>query len=255
MDTIKIEKNGTRMIAHAGLMGMESSNTNAGFIAAGNRTYYGVETDVRVTGDKQIAVLHNPTTAGISPVELVVAESTLKELQSIPLYDRPFFYGMENYGVQPLQNALRSDLHIPSLAEYIHICKKYGKICVLELKSEMSPDDVANILSQYKEQDYEDSVIYISFNRETLKELRKQAPDAVVQLLTNEKQVFSDEFLDEVAADGFDLDIHIFTATKELVERIHARGRQVNVWTCDWPERAAELVEWGVDMITTNILE
>ncbi len=255
MDTIKIQKNKTLLIAHAGLMGMESSNTNAGFIAAGNRSYYGVETDVRVTGDKQIAVLHDPTTAGISPVELTVAESTLAELQSIPLYDRPFFYGMEKYGVMPMQNALRSDLHIPSLGEYIHLCKKYGKVCVLELKSEMTADDIANILSQYKDHDYTDNVIYISFNRETLKEVRRQSANAGIQLLTGENQIFTDEFLDGVAADGFDLDIHVFTVTKELVERIHERGIRVNVWTCDWPERAAQLVEWGVDQITTNILE
>ena len=50
-------------------------------------------------------------------------------------------------------------------------------------------------------------------------------------------------------------DIHIFTTTRELVERIHGRGIKVNVWTCDWPDRAAQLVEWGVDYITTNILE
>ena len=56
-------------------------------------------------------------------------------------------------------------------------------------------------------------------------------------------------------ADGFDLDIHIFTTTRELVERIHARGMKVNVWTCDWPDRAADLVAWGVDYITSNILE
>lgn len=255
MDTIKIHKKNTQMVAHAGLMGMESANTNAGFIAAGNRTYYGIETDVRVTADGEIAVLHNPTTAGISPIVLTVAESTLSELQAIPLYDRPFFYGMEQYGLTQKENALRSDLHIPSLAEYIHICKKYGKVCILELKSEMTPENIAHILGQYREQDYLDGVVFICFKWETLTEVRRQAPDATVQLLTDEKQVFTDEFLDEVAAVGFDLDIHIFTTTKELVERIHARGIKVNVWTCDWLERAADLVEWGVDYITTNVLE
>ena len=76
-----------------------------------------------------------------------------------------------------------------------------------------------------------------------------------MQFLTDEMMVFTDEFLDRVAENGFDLDIHIFTVTKELVERIHARGILVNVWTVDWPERAAQLVEWGVDFITSNIIE
>ena len=51
MDTIKIEKKQVRMVAHAGLFGLETANTNAGFIAAGNRSYWGVECDVRVAKD------------------------------------------------------------------------------------------------------------------------------------------------------------------------------------------------------------
>ena len=49
MDTIKINKKNTKMVAHAGLFGMETANTNAGFIAAGNRSYWGVESN----GDSQ----------------------------------------------------------------------------------------------------------------------------------------------------------------------------------------------------------
>ena len=254
MDTIKMNTGKTQMVAHAGLMGMESANTNAGFIAAGNRTYWGVECDVRVARDG-LAVLHNPTTAGISPVEMTVEDHTIAELQSIPLYDRPFFYGMEEYGLTPGSTEIRADLRIPSLPEYVRICKRYGKICVLELKHPMTPETIAAVAEEYRKQDYVDGVVFISFYWENLTEIRKCLPGCTVQFLTDEKREFSDEFLDEVAANKFDLDIHIFTTTKELVERIHARGIKVNVWTCDWPDRARLLIEWGVDYITSNIIE
>lgn len=254
MDTIKMYTGKTQMVAHAGLMGMETSNTNAGFIAAGNRSYWGIECDVRVAKDG-MAVIHNPTTAGISPVEISVADHTIAELQSIPLYDRPFFYGMEDYGLTPGGTEVRSDLRIPSLAEYIRICKRYGKICVLELKHPMDAESIAYVAEQYRELDYVDGVVFISFYWENLTEVRKYLPDCPVQFLTDDKREFTEEFLDEVAENKFDLDIHIFTTTKELVERIHARGIKVNVWTCDWPDRARQLVEWGVDYITTNVIE
>ena len=254
MDTIKIKKNTTQMVAHAGLPGMETSNTCAGFIAAGNRSYWGIECDVRVAKDGY-AVIHNPTTAGISPIEITVADSTMEELQSIPLYDSPFFYGMEAFGMTPNGTDTRADLRIPSLGEYIHLCKRYGKVCVLELKSIMNAEQIAGIIAEYKARDYLDGVVFISFARSNLVEVRRQLPTATVQFLTGEKQVFSDEFLDEIANLGYDLDIHIFTTTKELVDRIHSRGIKVNVWTCDWVDKAANLVEWGVDYITTNILE
>ena len=41
MNTIKIQKNLTKIVAHRGLSGIETENTNAAFIAAGNRSYYG----------------------------------------------------------------------------------------------------------------------------------------------------------------------------------------------------------------------
>ena len=42
---------------------------------------------------------------------------------------------------------------------------------------------------------------------------------------------------------------------RRLVELCHENGIKVNVWTCDHTNRAAKLVEWGVDYITSNILE
>ena len=39
----------------------------------------------------------------------------------------------------------------------------------------------------------------------------------------------------------------------QWAEKAQAKGVQVNVWTCDDPERMVELVEWGVDGICTNV--
>lgn len=253
MDTIKIEKKGTKMVAHAGLSGMEMSNTCAGFIAAGNRTYWGIECDLTVAKDGFV-IIHNPTTAGVSPSNITIADSTVEEIQKIELYDHPFFHGMESFGLKNC-NQTRADLRIPTLEEYIRICKRYGKICILELKCPMTAENIAGVIEEYKRLDYLDGVVFISFIRANLEEVRRQLPDSTVQLLTAEKQEFTDEFLDGIAESGFDLDIHIFTTTKELVDRIHQRGIKVNVWTCDWLDKAANLVEWGVDYITTNIFE
>lgn len=54
MDTIKIDKNNVKLIAHRGVSGIERENTAAAFVAAGNRSYYGIETDVHVTKDGKI---------------------------------------------------------------------------------------------------------------------------------------------------------------------------------------------------------
>jgi glycerophosphoryl diester phosphodiesterase len=43
--------------------------------------------------------------------------------------------------------------------------------------------------------------------------------------------------------------------TKEIVALLHDNGLKVNCWTVDDAEKAEQLVEWGVDYITSNILE
>ena len=42
---------------------------------------------------------------------------------------------------------------------------------------------------------------------------------------------------------------------KKCVERLHAAGIEVNVWTVDTLEDAQRMVEYGVDYITSNIVE
>ena len=42
---------------------------------------------------------------------------------------------------------------------------------------------------------------------------------------------------------------------KEIIDEVHANGHIVNCWTVDDKEAAEQLADWGVDQITTNILE
>ena len=51
MNTIKYSKLGSQTIAHRGLSEIEFENTIAAFIAAGNRSYFGIETDVHIAAD------------------------------------------------------------------------------------------------------------------------------------------------------------------------------------------------------------
>ena len=56
-NTIKIAHGGVKMIAHRGLSGLERENTAAAFVAAGNRSYYGMETDIHRTKDGRFIVI------------------------------------------------------------------------------------------------------------------------------------------------------------------------------------------------------
>ena len=239
MNTIKIDKKQVKMVAHRGVSGLEMENTNAAFVAAGNRSHFGIETDVHVTSDKKIVVMHDDNMLRVSGVDMVVEESTLAQLQAIPLYDK-----------EP--GKFRSDLHTPVLADYISICKKYGKIAVLELKNRMMPEDIAQIVDEIRQLDYLDGVIFISFSWDNLIDLRKIVPGQKAQFLTGDND---EALVKKLVENELDLDIYYKSLTKELVDILHENGREVNCWTVDSPEDAQTMVSWGVDYITSNILE
>ena len=239
MNTIAIDKKQVKMVAHRGVSGLEMENTLAAFVAAGNRSYYGIETDVHVTKDKQIVVIHDDDLKRVAGVDKIVEESTLAQLQAIPLYDL-------------VPGTYRTDLYTPILSEYINVCKKYDKKAVLELKNQMEPEDVAHIIDIIRECDYLDGTIFISFAWDNLIYVKNLLPDQTVQFLTVE---CDDELIEKMAANDMDLDIYYKGLTEELIRKLHASDIEVNCWTVDQIEDADKLIAWGVDYITSNILE
>ena len=239
MNTVKINSQNTKMVAHRGVSGLEPENTVAAFIAAGNRSYYGVETDIYRTADGHFVVNHDGNAKRVGGVDMAMEASTLAELQDIVLFD-----------VDGTKS--RPDLRIPTLENYISVCRRYDKYCVLELKSVFTEEETRRILEIVDSYGYRDHVIFISFHYEDLQKVRALAPDQPCQFLTGDN---SDELIARLAADGMDIDIAHPSLTRERVEAMHKAGLKVNCWTVDDPARAAELVDFGVDFITSDILE
>ena len=239
MNTVKFNKKNVKMVAHRGVSGLERENTNAAFIAAGNRTYFGVETDLYRTIDGHYVLLHDGNLKRVGNDALDIPNSTLNTIRNAVLLDMD---GTKD----------RYDLRVPTLLEYIKICKKYEKYCVLELKGDYTEDQIEEMVQIINTQDYLDHVIFISFHYVSLENLRKRYPNQKAQFLCGE---ISDEFLQKVIDNKFDLDIYYGCLTDDMIKRFHDAGLEVNVWTVDNPEIAEQLVERGVDYITSNILE
>ena len=66
MNTVKIEKLAVKMTAHRGVSGLETENTAAAFIAAGQRTYFGIETDIHKTADGHFICCHDSNIERVS---------------------------------------------------------------------------------------------------------------------------------------------------------------------------------------------
>lgn len=238
-DTLKLNNSAVKMVAHRGLSGIELENTASAFVAAGNRSYFGIETDVHRTADGQFVVIHDDNTRRVGLDQMVVEETTYETLRALRLCDKDGQRG-------------RNDLRIPSLQEYTQICKKYGKVSVLELKNRFQPEDIEKIVEIIRAEGWLDETIFISFNLDNLIDLRAMLPDQKAQFLIS---TFPDDLIDTLKKHNLDLDIYYKALTAENSKAVKDAGIELNVWTVDGLEDAQRMVEYGVDYITSNIIE
>ena len=240
---IKDHKN-TLIIAHRGASGIEPENTISAFIAAANRSYFGIETDVHKTKDGKFILTHDDNAKRVTGVDTVIEETDFETLRSIKIFEKD-------------GKSYRSDLYMPSLEEYIKICKAYGKIAVLELKNSFPKEDIFSICDEINELGYLEGTIFISFVIENLHYVKEKHPEQTVQFLIhrNTQDELPKDLIDMLASYKFDLDIYYKLATPDFIKACHEKNVKVNVWTVDELSNAEKLIESGVDFITSNIIE
>ena len=171
MTTIKLGDKQVKLVAHRGLSALEKENTCSAFVAAGNReSIFGIETDVHRTKDGQFVLFHDDNTQRVGLDHLVLEESTFETLRSLRLTDLDGKRG-------------RADLMMPTVEEYIGICKRYEKTCVFEFKNPMAEEDIVRLVEIFRKEDYLDHVIFISFQPQNLLFLRQHYPELPAQIL------------------------------------------------------------------------
>ena len=161
-NTILFENKGNvKMIAHRGVSGLELENTCPAFIAAGVKSYYGIETDVHVTKDGKIIVFHDDNLKRLTGKNWIIEECNFDDLRAIRMKDTD-------------GKTERNDLFMPTLQEYISICRKYDKQSVLELKNEMPSEKIWEIAEIIQKMGWYKRTTFISFAGYYLLSLREK---------------------------------------------------------------------------------
>jgi len=243
LNTISFNKKQVKMVAHRGVSGLECENSCAAFLAAGNRSYFGIETDLHITKDGKYVVIHDHRTGRVSDVDLPVEESTWEELSKVRLYS----------DVKE-QTPGRQDLVLPTLSDYIRICQRYDKVAVLELKGRIEPDHISGIIAELRRLNYLEKTLFLIARWDLVMEVRRLLPEQPIQFLIN-KTGWTDDLPQKLQQYKLGLDAHFSILTPERIALLHSLGVEVNVWTVNTPELGEEMVAAGVDYITTNILE
>lgn len=224
------EKAKPRVIAHRGHWQYESSAQNSisslrNAIAIGA---WGSEFDVLLTSDSVLVVCHGPEHDGRTVEETPYA--TVKE------------------------SLLANGETLPTLEAYLAAGRKAKRTrLVLEIKSLSTPEKesqaVRQVLETVKRLKAEKQVEYIAFSRHVVEEMLRLAPEAPIAYLNGD---LTPAELKEMGCSGLDYHYSLIQAHPEWVEQAHDLGLTVNVWTVDRPEVMQEMIDRGVDFITTN---
>lgn len=217
---------GPQVMAHRGASKREPENTAVAFRAAGELGAHGVELDVRRCASGELIVHHNPTlTDGRSLIGVAKAD--------LPA-------------------------HVSTLDEALDACA--GMWVNVEIKNDESepdfdPDDsiaervVACLLRRGEDERW----LISSFRRQTVDACRRLAPSIATAWLTVHIDDPASTAASLVASGHAAVHPYVDLLTREALEEMHAHGLAVNVWTCDDPTKMAELIEWGIDGICTNV--
>ena len=240
MNTITfLNKGDVKMIAHRGVSGIERENTCPAFVAAGVKSYFGIETDVHITKDGKFILCHDSNLERVAGVDTVIEETDFDTLRAIRFTDVN-------------SDFVRGDVFLPTLEEYMYICKKYDKEAVLEIKTEFEENDISRLIDAVRACGMLTRTTFISFFKSCCLNVKKYYPEAKIQFLSSSDM---DEAVQFCIQNGFDADLYCNTVTKQIVDMVHRAGHTVNVWTVNDIEKAELMKEYGVDYITTNILE
>ena len=244
LDTVKVSgKKRVRFIAHRGVSGIETENTEQAFLAAAERSYFGIETDLHRTADGNYILFHDDDTKRMTGEEYTVEQTDFSTLRAMPLFSTRFY---KRVGKR------QEDLHMPTLSAYIGICKQAKKTAVLELKNPLAREDVARICEEIAAEGYLDEVIFISFSFDNLVFVRELYPEQPVQYLVTD---IDEALVEKLQKHRFDVDVAAVALTAKKVKMCHDAGILVNCWTVDEKKDAKKLIRCGVDFITSNILE
>ena len=192
------------------------------------------EMDVRVTEDGELVLMHdaglNRTTNGRGAVK----RKTLDELQSL---DAGSWFSSSFTGEA-----------IPTLEQSINAAMTVGIEPLIERKA----GTAALYHDQFMQMNLDESDFrVISFNRRFISDLNDLNPDYQLGILGGGR--LSQAKLDRLADLGADfLSWRHSSVTQSVVDLVHANGMDLHVWTVNNPVRMQQLIDLGVDGITTD---
>lgn len=226
------------VIAHRGASGYAPENTMPAFEKALDMGTEGIELDVHMTADGGIVVIHDHTIDRTSNGKGLVKTFTLDQIKEFDFgsWFNPGFRGIK----------------IPTLGEVLELLKDWEGLLNIEIKSgpifyEGIEDKLIDMIKEYN---FEDRVIFSSFNHYSLRDLKAIAPSVEIGLLYMAGLVEPYQYAKSLGAEA--LHPLYYNIVPELVEGCKRNGIKLNPFTVNDIKEIEMIMAAGVDGIITD---
>jgi glycerophosphoryl diester phosphodiesterase len=210
-------------IAHRGASRDAPENTLEAFALAVEQSADMIETDLHLTSDGEIVLVHDPEIG-----DSEIAQLTLEEVRT----------------------------KIPGLVTLPEALDAVGDRVPFNLELKRGLDHSYSglerrVLDEVMKRGLLEQTLFSCFYDSVLGRLRQLEPRVRLGLLISRRSAMSiDERADQLDVEAVHPERAV--ATQSLVERLQIEGYRVHVFTVDDPEDQKRMIEWGVDGIFTN---
>lgn len=228
----------TIIYGHRGASGYLPENTMVAFEKAVEMGANGIETDVQMTKDGVLVLIHdeyvNRTTHDVG----LVKDFTYKELKKLNASNY-----MKNYC---------NRTEIPTVDELIAFAKEKDITVNFEIKSGviLYPQIEEKLINLIYKEEFEKQVILSNFNHYSIVKCKEISKEIKACILYMEALYMPEEYCRKVGADG--LHPYYYAVNKDILESAHKEGLMVNPFTVNDENTMKMLLSIGVDGIITN---
>ncbi|MBQ6165699.1 MAG: hypothetical protein IJK23_14610 [Clostridia bacterium] len=224
----------TIFIAHRGFCSQYLENTEEAFIEAAKAGFGGCETDVNISKDGVLMLVHGSDYYYEDGTVMNVNEYTYDELTS-----------------KPLKNDFTDTVLYPCTFErYIEIMAEYHLFAFIELKGEYPDEALDEVVGTVERLYTWDMCSIQSMQMPNLVALREKYPDIPLMYCGGGYTKEVEEAIDR----GFDLDLLVYDSFPWILKKAQNKGLRVALWTADDRKAVAYCLMLGVDFIESDYL-
>lgn len=222
-------------LGHRGYSAKYPENTMEAFIKAYEVGFDGIETDVQMSKDGELVLIHDEKINRTSQGKGYVKDYTLKELREFN-----FCYKAEGF------------YSIPTLKELLLFIKGKDFFVNLEIKTDHIQylDIEKKVVEMVHRIGVEKQILYSSFYLNSVIKLKQLDPQAYVGYLMEKQYDVKRALLNEYHITAFHPKYSYLTLKR--VQELKQSKIKIATWTVPNLKEYERLKEWGVDIIISN---